>query len=70
MYLVRMKILAQGTPIYEVESGYKDCKMPAMYRATYFDGRTVCPGCARLCRLPAGQCAQGDPIIIRRRTEC
>lgn len=49
MYLERVDVLPQGTPVFEVEAGYKNCKAPGQYRATRFDGKLVCPGCEFLC---------------------
>ncbi len=67
MYLEKIKTLPQGTPVFEVESGYKDCKIPGTYQAYPFGERMICPGCALSCRLP-GYMRRGDPIIVRKRS--
>ncbi len=68
MYLERVDVLPQGTPVFEVEAGYKNCKAPGRYRATRFDGKLVCPGCEFLCGVQAVyQMAPGDSIIVRKR---
>jgi len=66
MYLECVDTLPQGTNIYEVETGYKDCKQPGRYQAYCFAGKLVCPGCQRSCRLPG--LTKADPFIVRKRT--
>jgi len=67
MYLERIEILPQGTPVFEVMSGYKDCKVPGTYWACIFLDKPICPGCSLSCRLPAGLYGRGDPFVVRRR---
>jgi hypothetical protein len=67
MWLERIETLPQGTPVFEVETGYKDCKVPGSYLAYFFADKLVCPGCKRTCRLPASACSRGDRIIVRKR---
>lgn len=68
MYLERIEILPQGTPVFRVESGYKDCKTPSIYRAYQFAEKMICPGCARSCQLPASVCGRGDPFVVSKRS--
>lgn len=68
MYLERIQILPQGTPVFQVESGYKDCKVPGGYRAWIFKGKAVCPGCSQACQLPASLCDKGDPFVVSKRS--
>lgn len=66
MRLERVDVLKQGTPVCQIESGYKECANPGNHPAYHFDGRLICPGCKRLCKLP-GMIAAGNRFIVRKR---
>ncbi len=66
MQLEQVEVLAQGTPLCQVEEGYKECKNPGNHPAIVFEGRVICPGCNRLCQLP-GNIAADCRFVVRKR---
>ncbi|MGD9610482.1 MAG: hypothetical protein AB7U59_13820 [Desulfovibrionaceae bacterium] len=51
--------------ILETVSGYKTCSRPGSYRVMLGPDGPVCPGCDRVCRIPATSgLVRGDAIIV------
>lgn len=68
MYLDWQETLEQGTRVFTVEAGYKDCKAPGRYLVRRFGDKLICPGCKHMCALQAVQNPQaGEAIIVRKR---
>ena len=66
MYLELVRTLAQGTPLCQVQEGYKDCKNTGNHPAVVFDGKVVCPGCQQMCRVPGNIPAHSCFIVQKR----
>jgi len=66
MRLERVDVLEQGTPLCQVEEGYKECKNPGNHPAIVFEGQVICPGCKTLCRLP-GNIPANTRFVVRKR---
>jgi hypothetical protein len=68
MYLELRTILDQGTRVFEVEIGYKDCKTPGRYLVRRFGDKLICPGCKLMCALQAmHKPREGEAIIVTKR---
>ncbi|KAF5034855.1 hypothetical protein DSECCO2_591720 [anaerobic digester metagenome] len=68
MYLDLRVTLDQGTRVFAVEEGYKDCKAPGRYLVRRFGDKLVCPGCKYMCALQAMHNPQvGEAIIVTKR---
>lgn len=61
---------ASGRLTLEAEAGYKPCKRPGRYHAVMSPYGGICPGCDRMCRIPAAAAViKGDEIIVRGRAK-
>ncbi len=68
MYLELQETLAQGTRVFTVEAGYKDCREPGRYLVRSFGDVLICPGCKLMCRMQAvNNPSPGEAIIVRKR---
>lgn len=68
MYLDLRAELDQGTRVFAVEVGYKDCKNPGRYLVRRFGDKLICPGCKFMCALQAMHKPQeGEAIIVTKR---
>lgn len=68
MYLDWQETLQQGTRVFTVEPGYKDCKVPGRYLVRRFGDKLICPGCKLMCALQAMHHPEaGEAIIVRKR---
>ena len=67
MYLSYQEKLPQGTPLFEVEAGYKSCSCPGTYLARRHAEKTVCPGCDRICQMQVIDIKPGEQFVVRKR---
>jgi hypothetical protein len=68
MYLDWQETLPQGTRVFTVEPGYKNCKVPGRYLVRRLGDKLVCPGCELLCALQAmHHPLEGEAIVVRKR---
>lgn len=67
MRLERVETLPQGTPVFEIETGLKDCANPGSYLPRCLGCQTVCPGCGRVCCMPSVHLEPGKHFVVRKR---
>jgi len=54
----------RGHTVVEAEAGYKPCKKPGPYRVWQGPTGPCCPGCDRVCRIPATAGLGRDDLIV------
>ena len=67
MRLEYVEALPQGTPVFEVETGLKDCANPGAHLPRCLASQTVCPGCCRVCAVPSVHIQPGQHFVVRKR---
>lgn len=63
-YWLAVVARGQGETVLEAEEGYKPCAHPGRHRVMCLPMGAVCPGCKRVCRVPAVLGLQKDDEIV------
>ncbi|MHC1792038.1 hypothetical protein [Solidesulfovibrio sp.] len=67
MRLERVETLPQGTPVFEVAPGLKDCRSPGAHLPRRLGDQLICPGCAQTCHVPAAGIQTDQHFVVRKR---